>query len=158
MSRSGLSSGFHQAVNVQNTMEGFWMLLTIEHSDLPQPLRLNDSGANVLSRGNTYLACPFQVVILDEDESRPPQASVALDNIDRTLVAALLETLTPPTVTMEIVRDSDPNTVERSITDLQMKEVTFDALVIQGTLSLEDLFEEPAVDFCFTPSYFPGLF
>ena len=153
-----VSDAFIAACNAPQTDDGLMVLITIENSDLPEPIRLNNSGANVLSRGHTFLACPIQPTISDDSEDRPPQAKLILDNIDRRLVAAVRSIRSPLLVMMELVRILDPNTVEAAFTDFEMKEVTYNSLTIEGTLTLEGLFSEPAIGFSFTPSYFPGLF
>jgi len=157
MSRD-VSLDFIAAVNAQETAEGFYVLITIDHAELADPIRLNNSGANLISRGETYLACPIQVALSEDSDERPPQAKLILDNIDRTIVAVLRTITTPCTVTLEVVKDSDPDTVEAELSDFQLREVTYTSLTVEGTLSLEGLFSEPAVSYTFTPTHFPGLF
>jgi hypothetical protein len=157
MSRD-VSSAFISACNAAETGEGLYVLITIDHEDLPAPIRLNNSGANLVSRGETFLASPIQVTLSDDSEDRPPQAKLVMDNIDRTMVAVLRSISAPCTVTLEVVKDSDLDTVEAEFTDFQMREVTYNVLTIEGTLTLEALFSEPAVGWTFNPTYFPGLF
>jgi hypothetical protein len=157
MSRD-VSAAFIAACNAAETGEGFYVLITIEHEDLPAAIRLNNSGATLVSRGETFLACPVQVTLTDDTEDRPPQAKLVMDNIDRTMVAAVRSINSPCTVTLEVVKDSDLDTVEAELTDFQLRDVTYNALTIEGTLSLEALFSEPAVGWTFSPTYFPGLF
>jgi hypothetical protein len=59
---------------------------------------------------------------------------------------------------VELVRISDPDTVEAAWTDFLLKEVQYDAIVIEGVLTLEGIFREPEISWTFSPSYFPGLF
>jgi len=153
-----VSDDFIAACNAQETADGLMVLVTITNSDLPEPILLNTSGANVLSRGATFLACPMQVSISDDSPDRPPQAKLSLDNIDRRLVAAVRGIRSPLLVMLELVRLSEPNIVEAAFTDFEMKEVTYNTLTIEGTLTLEGLFSEPVIGFSFAPSYFPGLF
>jgi hypothetical protein len=164
MSRA-VSDAFIAACNAPYRDDGLIVLITMENIDLPEPLRLCNNGVNVQStRGvvggssYTYLACPIQPTISDDSEDRPPQAKLTMDNIDRRLVAAVRGITSPLTVTMELVKISDPNTVEARFTDFTLKEVSYNALTIEGTLTLEGLFSEPAIGFSYTPSYFPGLF
>lgn len=160
MSRD-VSLTFIAAVNAQETDEAFILLVTIDHPDLPAPIYLNNSGENQVSRGNTYLACPFQCTLAEDSDERPPQAKLVFDNIDRTMVAALRAAGAvgrAPTVTMELVKASDLNTVEAEFTDFEMREITYNSLTIEATLTLENLFQEPACGYTFSPTYFPGLF
>ena len=157
MSRE-VTNAFIAACNAQQTSDGLITLITIEHPGLSETQYLNDSGANVASRGNTYLACLIQAMLSEDGDDRPLQAKLVIDNIDRTIAEALRSTITPAIITLELVKISDPDTVEVSLADFKLKEVVINTLVIQGTLTLEGLFQEPAIKYYMTPSMFPGLF
>lgn len=157
MSRD-VTNDFIAACNAQQTAECFIILVTIEHDDLDAPIRLNTSGQNQVSRGNTFLACPLQATLSDDSDDRPPQAKLVIDNVNRAMVQAVRSITTPPKVTLELVKASALDTVEAELTDFEMREVTYNALTVEGTLSLEGLFQESAISYSFTPSYFSGLF
>jgi hypothetical protein len=164
MSRD-VSLEFIAAVNAQETDEAFIVLVTIEHPDLPAPVYLNNSGANLESRAGLglgpWLACPFEVTLSDDSDDRPPQAKLIIDNIDRGLVVAIREAAAggdAPVITLEVVKASAPDLVEMVLTDFEMREITYNSLTIETTLTLESLFNEPACGYSFTPSYFSGLF
>jgi hypothetical protein len=153
-----VSAAFIEACNAQETGEGFYVLVTITHPEMDEPLRLNNAGANLTSQGELFLACPIGITLSDDSEDRPPQAKLTLDNIDRTIIAYLRSISTPCTVALQVVKASDPNTLEAELTDFQLREISYNTLTIEGALSLEWLFQEPAVAYCFTPTHFPGLF
>jgi hypothetical protein len=160
MSRD-VSLAFIAAVNAPETDEAFIVLVTIEHPDLPTPVYLNNSGQNMMSRGLTFLACPIQPTLSEDSDDRPPQAKLVIDNIDRGLVAAIREAAAggvAPVVALELVKASAPDVVEAEFTDFEMREITYDSLTIESTLTLEGLFKEPACGYSFTPTYFSGLF
>lgn len=157
MARS-VTDAFIAACNAADTDECFIVLVTVNDPNLPAPVRLNTSGENQVSNGETYLACPIQVTLSDDTEDRPPQAKLVMDNIDRTIIAGLRSLNAPPTVTLQIVKASDLDTVEMELTDFEMRTITYNTLTIEGTLTLEALFSEPAAQHSFTPSLFPGLF
>jgi hypothetical protein len=48
--------------------------------------------------------------------------------------------------------------VEMVLTDFEMREITYNSLTIEATLTLESLFQERTCGYSFTPSHFPGLF
>lgn len=149
---------FMRAAKAQQTDEAFGILVTIEHEDLPAPLRLNNLGANIISRGETYVHCPMQPTILDDDPDRPPQALLLMSNIDRTIIAALRSTIKPSNVTMEVIRASEPDYLEASMTNLEMRTVEYDGLLIQGNLSPRKIKSQPAIDYTYGPGMFPGLY
>ncbi len=156
-----VSLAFIAAVNAQETSEAFMVLVTIREGGLAAPVYLNTSGANVVSRGNTFLACPLQATLAEDSDERPPQAKLVMDNIDRMLVAAVRAAGAAglvPVVDLELVKASDPDLVEASFTDFEMRDISYDALTIEATLTLESLFQEPACGYSFSPSYFSGLF
>lgn len=173
MSRD-VSLDFIAAVNAQETDEAFIVCVTIDHPDLPTPVYLNNSGQNISrvigdgdSSGDSsgddivFLACPFQPTLADDSDDRPPVAKLVIDNIDRGLVAAIREAAAggvAPVVTLEVVKASDPDLVEAAFTDFEMREITYNSLTIEATLSLENLFKEPACGYSFSPTHFPGLF
>ncbi|MFA5381859.1 MAG: DUF1833 family protein [Candidatus Micrarchaeia archaeon] len=160
MSRD-VSLAFIAAVNAQETAEAFIVLVTIREASLPNPIYLNTSGANVVSRGHIFLACPLQVTLGEDSDERLPQPKLVMDNIDRLVVAAIREAGaagTAPVVDLELVKASDPDLVEVACTDFEMREITYNALTIEADLTLEGLFQEPACGYSFCPSYFPGLF
>lgn len=160
MSRD-VSLDFIAAVNAQETDEAFIVCVTIDHPDLPTPVYLNNSGQNISRIIGVFLACPFQPTLADDSDDRPPVAKLVIDNIDRTLVAAIREAAAggvAPVVTLELVKASDPNLVEAAFTDFEMREITYNSLAIEATLSLESLFKEPACGYSFSPTHFAGLF
>jgi hypothetical protein len=59
---------------------------------------------------------------------------------------------------MEIVLASDPDTVEAKFVDFKLTNVTYDAHVVQGDLTIEDFTAEPFPAASFSPSLFPGIF
>jgi hypothetical protein len=152
------TDAFRQAINAQETGELFHVLVTIDHPDLPAPIRLNNSVQNVVSRGETFLASFVEATIIDQDPGRSPQAQLAISNVDRTMVVALQSTPVPCLITMEVVKGSAPDVVERSITNLEMRNVSGDEMVLQGDLIPARLRPRKAVDYYFDPTTAPGLF
>jgi len=159
MSEPEYSEAFRQAVNAPQTGERFVFLGTIEHPDLlPGPLRINNSVFNIESRGNVFLPCFMQAKLLDQDPNRMPQAQWTVSNIRRELVVALESTTIPPSITMELVKKSDPDFVEMRLTNLELQNINYDEMVIQGDLIPKRLKSRKANDYYFTPVTAPGLF
>ncbi len=157
MSRN-VSATLKQAIFAQETDEAFIVLLTISHSDLSVPIRVSSDSTNTVSRGDTYIAYPFDLSLPADSDERPPRARVAIDNVDRVLVTAIRSITGAPTVLMEIVRASDLETVEVSFPDFQLKDVRYNALVVEGDLVIEAFEEEPYPADIFSPANFPGVF
>lgn len=146
------------ALFAQETDEAFLPLLTVEHEDLDQPYHFVDNPVNVVSRGRTYLGFPFQVDLPPQDPDRPPRVRLTIDNVDRRIVQALRAIDTPPTITLEIVLASDPDTVEAGPFVMTLANADYDAVQIEGDLAHQDVLNEPFPGDTFNPAAFPGLF
>jgi hypothetical protein len=156
--RPNISLAFRQGANAQHDPDGIYILVTVEHEELAELHHLTNAPTEIMSRDIPFLPMPMEITLSEDSEDRPPQAKLVMANVDRRLVAALRSTNQPCSIMLEVVRISDPNYVEASFADFSMRDVQYDALTIEGTLSLEGMFEEPAIDYCFTPSFAPGLF
>jgi hypothetical protein len=153
------TDAFRQAINAQETGELFHILVTVEHPDLIAPIRLNAGPTNVVSRGlPPFLASFVEATIIDQDPTRSPQAQLAFSNVNRETVIALQSTPTPCIVTMEIVKGSDLDTVERSLSNLELRNVEGDEMTIRGDLTPARCKPKKAVDYYFSPTTAPGLF
>jgi len=154
-----LSGPARAAIFAQSTDEVFLVLLTIAHPNIADgPLRFVNNMSNIFSRGNEYLAFPFDIILPDENENRPPRAKLTIDNIDRRIVRAVREVQGQVTVTLEIVLASSPDIVEYGPSELTLTDVLYDALTVEGNLGPEDVLSEPIPGDSFDPSRFPGLF
>ncbi|WP_025324508.1 DUF1833 family protein [Deferrisoma camini] len=153
-----LSAAATRAITAQETGEAFLLLLTIDHPDLTQPIRVARNGEDVVSRGNTYTAYPFEIEIPEERGDRPPRVRLVLDNVDRQITEAIRPLTSSPTVTLEVVLASSPDTVEAGPYDFTIRNITYDAQVITAELAYEDVLNLRFPADRFTPNLFPGLF
>lgn len=157
MTRS-VSADMRSAVFAQEADEEFIVLITIDHADLAEPIRANSSGADVTSRGDTFLAFPFTIVLPNDTDDSPPRAKLQIDNISRAIVQAVRTISSAPSVLIEIVRKADLDTVEASFPDFKMSKINYDANVVEGELTIEEFVGEPYPARVFSPADFPGLF
>lgn len=159
MSRS-TSLTFRQAVYAQETAQAFVVLLEITHSDLAPPIRVCSGGQNIASGpgGNPFVFYPFELNLPDETTESVPAATITIDNVDRQIIASLRTLASPPTVRIMVVLSSTPSVVEADFPVFKFIEITYDALTITGTISIEDFLLEPFPGDSFVPSLFPGLF
>lgn len=153
-----LSATAKSAIYAQETGEVFVMLVTIAHVALVSSLRFASNTQDVTSRGNVYLGWPFRVALPAELDDQLPVVQLQIDNVDRRIMEGVRQLTSPPTVTLEVVLASAPDTVEAGPFDFSLKGCDYDALVITGTLAFEDVLNEPYPAFTFTPGLFPGLF
>ena len=90
-------------------------------------------------------------------EGQPVRASLIIDTVDRSLIQAIREIDSAPSVLMEIVLGSDPDTVDGSWPAFQLREVTYDVQTMSGQILQESFLMEPYPAGRMTPSDFPGL-
>jgi len=152
-----LSADALASLNAQQTGEAWLVLITIDHSSMGSPIRVVNNNEDIVSRGDTFVAFPFELVLPGEDPDGVTKAGLRLDNVDRSVITAIRTLTSPPTVKIEIIISSDMNTPEISFTGMLLRNVSYNAFTIQGDLEFEDLLSEP-MTLQMTPSRFPGLF
>lgn len=140
-------------------IEEVWLVLaTVSHPDLDGDLRVVNNTEDIVSRGETFYACPFEVVLPDDTDKGPPAAKVTIDNVDQKMTVAMRTIDTPATVTFEIIDAEAPDHVEVSYTGLTLRDIEIDVARVSGTVGLDDTQREPFPSHSFSPSYFPGAF
>ncbi len=145
------------SLNEQETDEVWLPLVTIAHEALADPIRAVANPENVTSRDMLFVGLPFELTLPDETEDGPGEVRLRIDNVDRMIVDTLREINTPPTVTVEVILASQPDTVELSVDNLTLRDARYDVVTVEGVLRFEDLTTEPIAEII-SPERFPGLF
>ena len=154
-----LTLAARQAIFGPQTAEVFLPLLTIAHPSLSPSLYFVSNTQNVTSRSQLYTAWPFQITLPGEFEDQVPVVQIQIDNVDRQIMEGLRVLPAPaPTMTLEVVLASSPDTVEAGPFGFTLKAADYDGLYLSGTLAFEDVLNEPWPRFLFTPIVVPGLF
>ncbi|MBI1207512.1 MAG: DUF1833 domain-containing protein [Azospirillum sp.] len=154
-----------RAVQAPETGSVFTLLATLTHEALAQPIRIandlveadEDGVRKIISRGLDFICCPFQVELPADDGETLPNIQVRIDNVDRQIIGALRAISSPVEVAFEVIVTERPDVIEASFQGLRLTLVEYDALVITGTLQLEDILTRKAPWWRFTPSVAPGL-
>lgn len=149
---------FRAAVFAQETKEVILLLLTLSHPDLVTPIRVVNDFQPITSQGWTYAAFPFEITLPWQKEDQIPTMSLKIDNVDRQIVTAVRNLQGLIDAELRVVLASQPDTVELTFEGFQMKQVTYNALTVEGDLRLEELEREPFPQHAFTPALFPGAF
>ena len=152
-----LSPAATASANAQDTDEVWLTLLSIDSPELAAPLRFVNNNVSVTSRGNVFLAFPFDMEFPGQDEESPGEARLVIDNVDRSIVNFIRSITAPPKVTIEVVLGSSLDTVEASFSNMTLRNVSYDAKSVTGLLRFEDIVIEP-VSYAMTPERFPGQF
>lgn len=153
-----LSAPTRAALMSQETTDTFLILVTLEHASMETPIRVVNNNDDVTSRSMLFTAYPFEVTLPDDADGKAPRARLVIDNIDRSIVAAIRQLHTAPRVTIEIIRAEAPDIIEACFADFTFTDITYDSRVVEGNLTLEDFTAEPFPAASFSPSLFPGLF
>lgn len=151
-----LSPVFTAAINDETTDEVPLVLLTIDHPDLAEPIRVVSDIENITSQGELYAGLPFEIEFPGESADSPGEARLAVDNVDRTIIDTLREIDTAPTITIAVVLASQPNTIEFSFDNMTLRDASYDVHRITGVLRFEDVADDPICE-SQTPERFPGL-
>ena len=160
MSPRALSPAAVRALTAQETGEIFLMCVTIDHDDLAAPLCFVNNTEPIVRHGTTFYGWPFEVALPDEREDALPMPQLRIDNVDRRILEGIRALTSAPTVTLEVVLASalDAPEPEAGPATVSLRGIDYDALTITGTLAPEDVLNEPAMQYSFTPDRFPGLF
>lgn len=135
-----LSAGATVAVNASSTDVAFFFLLTITGAPGLAPIRVVNNDENLLSRGELYQAYPFQLKLPDSvEDNRVPTLSLTIDNVDRLIMDSVRAQTTPPKVTVEVVTSTNLDFVERAFTGMELRNVSYNALTVTGTLVMADI-------------------
>lgn len=149
---------FIRGAQADNAGDVMLCLMTITHPDLPEPERLVRDFKDLVSRGMTFRAVPFTFIKPGSGEDGPSRAKVAIDNVDQRMVQLVRSLSTPPTLVLEIVLESDPDTVQQEFPLFRLMQVSGDRSVIEAELVDVDDDAEPLTADTFTPSTAPALF
>jgi len=122
--------------------EAWLVLLEITHSALPEPFYLVNNTETITSNGIDYLAYPFGMVLGNDTGEKLPTVSLTIDNVDRSLMSAIRSLVDSPDVVIKVVLSSQPDVVEIAISELKLREVSYDAFAISGTLYADDILNQ----------------
>ncbi len=150
-----ISTDGRAALYAAQTDDVWLQLLTIEHADIVTPIRLVNNTEDVVSRGDTYTAFAFDLSL---PATAQESVELTVDNVTRELIDEVRTIDTPLTITMEIVRAADPDTVEAGPFEYQSRAVEYDVQRMRFTLAYEPLLNEPFPAHTYTPIDYPGLF
>ena len=156
MSRS-LTSTFLASLNAGQTSEVYHTLIVMSGGGITTR-RYVDNYEDVVSGGETYTAAAFDPRLPDDVEDRIPDVNIVIDNVDRSIMQDIRSATSAPDITISIVLQSDPNTVEVGPVSFKIRAVDYDKYTISGTLKHEDILNEAFPRRSYTPINFPGLF
>ena len=171
MSRLGsLSAAALQALFAQESNDTLVILLTLTGGGLASPIRVADNYDQRLSETSDevvygitsnavdYTYIPFNLTLPTEESEAAPRCSLAIQDVTRIIMPQLRQLTEAPSVQIDLVLKSNPNTVEATFGNFLLSNISYNANTVTGEPVVESLSVEPFPAHSFTPSYFPGLF
>jgi hypothetical protein len=147
------------------TSDALYLLMTISHTSIPTPIRVynanefeNGEPKILTSRGNQFVAFPFDITLPEEGGDTPPQITLSICNIDRGITDSIRSIATRMTITLEIVLSESLDTVEAGPFTMSLTDVQYDAFTISGTLIYDSILSEVFPKDKMDATIFPGLF
>lgn len=153
-----LSPEVRQAAYGTETGEVFLVLLTIDHESLADPIRVSSDSVATISGGDTYVAFPFEIHLPPDLADERAQVSLKIDNISGQITEAMRSVQGRPTVELQVVLASDPDTIEVGPITLEIERVSYDAGSMEATLVLDDILQDAYPSAIFNPQEWKGLF
>lgn len=135
------------------------LLLEINHTDLPSPIRVVQDNEDITFESNTYTTLGFEASLPDDIANKLPRANLAVDNVGRELVSWIENSAGGQGASCRLIQimRSDPSTIEWEIT-MDLSNLSIDMLKVTGELSFDDLLNKPGVTKVYRPNVAPGLF
>lgn len=155
-----ISDRLTRAMTAEETPEEEVVLATLTTASLPEPIRICGHTENIESRGQSYVALPFEIVLESSAEDEPPRAQVRIDDPQNDLVPYVREAQGRIDVLIEVVLVTTPDVVELGPFHYQWVQVERPAnsTLWQGDLVSEDILNSRFPTDSFTPASNPGLF
>lgn len=136
-----------------------WLLTFTDYDDNVE-LRAVNNLTDVVSRGDTYTAFPFSLVLPADDGPRQQSLKLSFANVGRELMQLVREYAPGrnPKVKLELIESNRPDNVEKRIDFLEVGSVTFDALALTFELLPSSVFARKTCVGTYNQAEFPGLF
>lgn len=142
----------------ENGTVPFLVLLTIEVESTGEWIRVVNNTENIVSRGETFLGCPFQIALPDINDYAMADATLTIDNVDPRIWQGVRMLTAAPNVILEVILASDPDDVMLRTEGLRLREAQATSQSITGKLIPDTIWQAgfPAHDF--DPSQNQGMF
>lgn len=152
----------------QESGEAVFALLTFDHPDLAEPIRITTNPMvrltsepliyGLVSRGEEYLFVPVSIVLPQESAKATPRVKIEIDNVDQSMVAVIRSIQGEATVVVEVVSSLDVDAPIRTYAPMAVRAATITATTISIEVVGDPMTTEPFPGVTFTSDRFPGLF
>ena len=142
----------------QETSEAYLVLLTLEVDDdgSPKYFRFTSDAVDTVVGSDIYLAYPFEITLPSNVEDQVSTCQLSVTNVDRQLIEFVRTQTVPIKAGIDVILASNQD-VMVSYQDFTWRQLSYDAMTISGTLTLEDFLHEQVGHIMSSKGY-PGLF
>lgn len=145
-----------EALMAESTSQAFILLVTFTHDQ--QTFRCALNTEPIVSRGFTFEPTYFNFTMPESGAEAPSSCQIIVDNVDPRMIGMIRTIVKPIKVLIELVLGSQPNTVEMTLDDLVMRNVSWNVSQITGTLMIEDMLNAGFPSHMYEPRTFQGIF
>jgi uncharacterized protein DUF1833 len=157
MSRQ-LTNNLLRAIHLQETDEVFLPLVRLMHPDWAEDVRLVADHRDLTHNGEVFTAHAFAITLPEDDPETLPVLQWKADAVSQDLVIALRGVTGKIDAEVFYVLASTPDIVEVGPFEVEMQAVGYDSQQIGGTMTIEQILDEPFGHMKLTPSIAPALF
>lgn len=145
-----------RSILAEQVEEVFLQIAVIEHNDLEEPLRFVADRKPLVRSDGIYDPLGFRVELPKDEEENIGTVNMIIPAIGQEIVEAIRSTNDPFTVTLSVVRESAPDTVELGPFTFTSLGVEFDSGFATVTLAFNrNIFEDAYPKDIFSPSNRP---
>lgn len=156
----GYSDNLKVNVNRIDSIESLKVLIEITHPLLATPVRVINDNCDLVSKGNNFVAFPFEFKRAPDVESELPKGRLVFSNIGRSMVRWLEESYGASDADLKIIfaRRSEPDVWENvfpckiTSTNLTPENINIDLVILANKLI------QRGIRFNFSTDRTPGLF
>lgn len=161
MARS-LSATFRAQLFTPYRDKDWRVLLTVDHPSFDEPFRFVSGDPNefatLTSNGDVFTTFPFELTLPSDDDNEP-QATLRLQNADDRIGSTILALPDEAvTLTLQIVLRESPDTIEYEAVNLELTDVSVDAMMVQGRIVMRGATTEPCPGRVLTSRISPVFF
>jgi len=143
---------------LESSSEVAWfVLITITPVGNPV-IRFVNNTEKVISRGLEFIPYPFDIVLPQDDGETLPRVTLRIDNLSGEIMTAIRAQEEPPAVKIEVVTSAFPDIVEKSLDFLTLRTVSYDSLVVEGSLETTNILNMKFPKSRYLAVEFPALF
>lgn len=164
-----VAASVRREIDRQESAEALLVFLTIEQTELADPIRVVADSKDFEYGGNLFTGFLFDIELLT-DREQPPEARLSIQNVDQKIGNAVRGLTEPPRVKIEVLPLSEFDTTVEPRTPIStataiytadklfLVDISVDAMTISGRLKSWDYTQETWPGVRATQNRCPGLF